>query len=230
MPPALTQISMDIKGCGKDISIRGFTIYLGWFWTSLHIDDDRAMTQTVERIRWTVRDLEVLPKSEGTTYELIDGELFVTRSPHRKHQQVSGKIYRVLDAWSEESGLGEAIPAPGIISSDADNVIPDVVWVSRKRLALLEDEAGHLTGFPELVVEVLSPGEPNIRRDREAKLKLYSVQGGQEYWIADRFGQRLEVYRRQNGQLVLVATLMAGDELRSPLLPDFRCLVSRLFV
>ena len=188
------------------------------------------MTQTVERIRWTVRDLEVLPKSEGTTFELIDGELFVTRSPHRKHQQVSGKIYRVLDDWSEKSGLGEAIPAPGIIPSNADNVIPDVVWVSRERLALLEDEAGHLTGFPELIVEVLSPGEPNIRRDREAKLKLYSVQGVQEYWIADRFGPRLEVYRRQNGQLVLVATLMIGDELRSPLLPGFRCAVSRLFV
>ena len=191
---------------------------------------DITMTQTVEHIRWNVRDLEVLPTSEGTTYELINGELFVTRSPHRRHQQVSGKIYRVLDAWSEESGLGEAIPAPGIIPSDADNVIPDVVWVSRERLVLLEDDAGHLTGFPELVIEVLSPGEQNIRRDREAKLKLYSIQGVQEYWIADRFGQRLEVYRRQNGQLVLVATLMTDDELTSPLLPGFRCLVSRLFV
>lgn len=186
------------------------------------------MSQT--RVRWTARDLEVLPQSEGTYYELIDGELFVTRSPHRKHQQVSGKIYSALDAWSEGSGLGEAIPSPGIIPSDTDNVIPDVVWVSKKRLALIEDEAGHLTGFPELIVEVLSPGENNIRRDREAKLKLYSVQGVQEYWIADRFARRLEVYRRENGQLVLVATLMAGDELTSSLLPGFACLVSRFFV
>ncbi|MEM9905945.1 MAG: Uma2 family endonuclease [Cyanobacteria bacterium P01_D01_bin.44] len=188
------------------------------------------MSQTAEHVRWTIRDLEVLPQSEGTHYELIDGELFVTRSPHRKHQQVSGKIYTVLDDWSEVSGLGEAIPAPGIIPSDTDNVIPDVVWVSKERLALIEDEAGHLTGFPELVVEVLSPGENNIRRDREAKLKLYSVQGVQEYWIADRFAKRLEVYRRENGQLVLVATLIEGDELASPLLPEFHCLVSRLFV
>lgn len=51
------------------------------------------------------------------------------------------------------------IPAPGIIPSESDNVIPDVVWVSQERLALIEDEAGHLTGFPELIVEVLSPGE-----------------------------------------------------------------------
>jgi len=142
---------------------------------------------------------------------LIDGELSVTRSPHRKHQQVSGRIYSVLDTWSEISGLGEAIPSVGIILSDADNVIPDVVWVSKERLALIEDEAGHLTGLPELIVEVLSPGENNIRRDREAKLKLYSVWGAQEYWIADRLAKRLEVYRRQRGQLVLVATLMEAN-------------------
>ncbi|NJN20087.1 MAG: Uma2 family endonuclease [Leptolyngbya sp. RL_3_1] len=188
------------------------------------------MSQTVEQVRWTVRDLEVLPQSEGTRYELINGELFVTRSPHRKHQQISGKIFAVLDAWSEESGLGESILAPGIIPSDADNVIPDVVWVSTARLVQLEDDAGHLTGFPELIVEVISPGEVNIRRDREAKLKLYSIQGVQEYWIVDRFTQRLEVYRRGQGQLGLVATLLADDQLTSPLLPGLSSPIRRFFI
>lgn len=180
------------------------------------------MSPTANQLRWTIHDLEVLPQSEGTRYELIDGELFVTRSPHRKHQQICGRIFAELDSWSVETGLGEAILAPGIIPSDSDNVIPDVVWVSRERLALLEDEAGHLTGFPELIVEVLSSGEANIRRDREAKLKLYSVQGVQEYWIADRFAKRLEIYRRSKGQLALAKTLLEGDEVTTPLLPGFK--------
>lgn len=188
------------------------------------------MSLTTEQIRWTVRDLEALPQSEGTRYELIDGELFLTRSPHRKHQQVSGKIFGALDAWSETSGLGQAIPSPGIIPSDADCVIPDVVWVSEARLSQIEDEAGHFTGFPELIVEVLSPGEINIRRDRETKLKLYSVQGVREYWIADRLGERLEVYRREQEQLMLKVTLLAEDELTSPLLPGFHYKVGHLFV
>lgn len=187
------------------------------------------MGQTAARIQWTVRDLEGLPQSDDAYYELIDGELFMTRSPHRKHQQITGRIYSVLDHWSEESGLGVAILAPGIVPSNTTNVIPDVVWVSRERLALLEDEAGHLTGFPELMVEVLSPGEQNLRRDREAKLKLYSVQGVQEYWIVDRFTQQVEVYRRVGGQLALVATVLAQDDLTSPLLPGFSVTVSRLF-
>jgi Uma2 family endonuclease len=179
------------------------------------------MSQTTNSIRWTNRDLEVLPKSEGTRYEIIDGELFVTRSPHRKHQQIIGKIDTALDHWSQNSGLGIAIPSPGIIPSDTDSVIPDVVWVSNERLAKIEDEAGHLTAFPELVIEVLSPWETNIRRDREAKVKLYSVQGIQEYWMVDRFQKQFEVYRQQEEQLVLAITLRETDDLTSPLLPDF---------
>lgn len=190
--------------------------------------DDWVIVQN-RRKSWTADDLETLPQREETRYELIDGELFVSHLPHRRHQQVGGRIFTALDEWSKESGLGEAILSPGIIPSDADNVIPDVVWVSKEGLAVLEDEAGHLTGFPELVVEVLSPGESNIHRDREAKLKLYSAQGVQEYWIADRFTQQIEVYRREQEQLVLMMTLMATDEVTSSLLPGFSCLVEKLF-
>ncbi|HIK18390.1 MAG TPA: Uma2 family endonuclease [Leptolyngbyaceae cyanobacterium M33_DOE_097] len=85
----------------------------------------------------------------------------------------------------------------------------------------MEDEAGHLHGAPELVVEVLSPGKTNEDRDRLAKLKLYSTQGVQEDWIVDRIAQRVEVYRREQAQLVRVATLLAGDRLDSPLLSGF---------
>ncbi|WP_445631081.1 Uma2 family endonuclease [Nostoc sp. DSM 114167] len=186
------------------------------------------MNQAIEGVRWTIHDLEVLPENEWTRYEIINGELFVARTPHRRHQQVCGKIFRQLDVWSDSSGLGETIVAPGVIFSQADSVIPDVVWVSRERLAQIEDEAGHLTGAPELVIEVLSPGKQNELRDKEAKLKLYSVQGVREYWIVDRFTKQVEVYRREKAQLVLVATLLGDDEITSPLLPGFCCSI-RLF-
>ncbi|MCC5601931.1 Uma2 family endonuclease [Nostoc favosum] len=187
------------------------------------------MNQAVEGVRWTIHDLEVLPENEWTRYEIINGELFVTRTPHRRHQQVCGKIFRQLDVWSDSSGLGETIVAPGVLFSQADSVIPDVVWVSRERLAQIEDEAGHLTGAPELVVEVLSPGKQNEFRDKEAKLKLYSVQGVREYWIVDRFTKQVEVYRREKAQLVLVATLLGDDEITSPLLPGFCCSIGLFF-
>ena len=53
--------------------------------------------------------------------------------------------------------------------------------------------------------------------------------GAREYWIADWRERTVELYRRENAQLVRVAALTADDTLTSPLLPEFSVLVSRLF-
>ena len=187
------------------------------------------MSQIIEeKVRWTVADLDLLPDN-GNRYEIIDGELFVTRAPHWGHQQTIIAISTQLKNWSLATGLGQVATAPGIIFTDADNVIPDVVWASNERLAILLDDAGHLTGAPELAVEVLSPGADQERRDRELKLRLYSSRGVREYWIVNWRLQQVEVYRREQAKLVLVATLFATDELSSPLLPGFVCPVARFF-
>lgn len=90
----------------------------------------------------------------------------MSRAPHISHQDAAGQIYARLLFWSEETGLGKPFIAPGVIFSDADNVIPDVIWISKERLATIVDDEGHLTGAPELIVEVLSSGSINERRDR----------------------------------------------------------------
>jgi Uma2 family endonuclease len=182
-----------------------------------------------ERVRWTTADLELLPDN-GNRYEIIDGELFVTRAPHWKHQEACGRIFSALDAWSQSTRLGRVAINPGIIFSDTDNVIPDVVWASNERLAVLLDNAGHLTAAPELIVEVLSSDAENERRDREAKLKLYSARGVQEYWIVDWQKQQIEVYRREKAVLRLILTLFTTDELNSPQLPGFIFPVAQLFI
>ncbi|MBA2748238.1 MAG: Uma2 family endonuclease [Tatlockia sp.] len=188
------------------------------------------MSQTpTDSVRWTTTDIDLLANNDGTRYEIVDGELFVTRAPHWMHQEACGNIYSELKNWSRAKDLGRATINPGIIFTDSDNVIPYVAWASNERLAVLLDEAGHLTGAPELVVEVLSSGAEQERRDKEAKLKLYSLRGVQEYWIADWRLEKVEIYRRENAALVLVATLTSEDELISPLLPDFKCSVGRFF-
>jgi Uma2 family endonuclease len=189
----------------------------------------QTTNDSLDRIHWTTADLELLPESSNR-YEIIDGELFVTRAPHWGHQKASTRITSRLDDWSVATGLGEAVQAPGLIFSDADNVIPDLVWISQERLANGLDTSGHLIVAPELVVEVLSAGAENERRDREAKLKLYSVRGVQEYWIINWRSSQVEVYRRQKAILTLVCTLFPGDELTSTLLPGFACAIDRLFV
>ncbi|NJO43187.1 MAG: Uma2 family endonuclease [Cyanobacteria bacterium CRU_2_1] len=188
------------------------------------------MSQTTDPpVRWTTTDLELLPESSNR-YEIIDGELLVTRAPHWEHQKAITNTAAELRNWSYATHLGETVATPGVIFTDADNVIPDVVWISKERLTYSLDEAGHLTIAPELIVEVLSPGIDNERRDRETKLKLYTSRGVQDYWILDWRLKQVEVYRRQAGLLQLVCTLFPGDHLTSPVLPGFTCDVERLFL
>ena len=134
-----------------------------------------------------------------------------------------------LKLWCRQQGEGGVAVTPGVIFSDADDVIPDVAWVSSERLDNLIDNAGHLTGAPELAVEVLSFGARNEARDRTAKRKLYATQGVREYWILDWRLKQVEIYRREQGELLLVTTLLLEETLTSPLLPGFRCSVASLF-
>jgi hypothetical protein len=78
-------------------------------------------------LRWTTRDLDALPDDGGwKRYEIMDGELSVTRSPHIRHQGSAGNIHFELEAWSRKTGLGKPFQVPGVIFSPTDAVIPDV--------------------------------------------------------------------------------------------------------
>jgi Uma2 family endonuclease len=185
-------------------------------------------TITETQIKWTTSDLELLPEN-NKRYEIIDGELEMTRAPHWKHQDTIVAIVTPLRIWSQKTGLGRAIINPGIIFSDNDNVIPDLIWISQETLAIGVDESGHFITAPELIVEVLSESISDIRRDKESKLKLYSNRGVREYWIADWRLQQLEVYRRNQDKLELVMTLFNEDEITTTLLPDFCCKIKQFF-
>ncbi len=67
----------------------------------------------------------------------------------------------MLKEWAKKNHLGVAIFTPGIIFANDDDVVPDVVWISHERMATAFEPDGKLHSSPELVVEVLSPGDDN---------------------------------------------------------------------
>ncbi|MBI3972316.1 MAG: Uma2 family endonuclease [Chloroflexi bacterium] len=181
-------------------------------------------------LRWTLRDLDLFPEPlDDTRYEIIDGELYVTRQPSLEHQSVCVKVGTALDIWSTESEAGAVFTAPGVIFPTDEAVAPDIVWISRERLPLIRGADRKLHAAPDLVVEVLSPGQENAARDREIKLDLYSRQGVREYWLVDWELRAIAIYRREAAALRLAATLYDGDVIESPLLPGFRWPVERIF-
>ncbi len=183
----------------------------------------------VASIHWTVKDLEGFPRVDGNRYEIIEGVLHVTTTPSVEHQLICGRIHLGLGTWNKQTGSGEVLLALGVIFSEDNAVAPDLLWVSRARLPQLIGPDRHLHDAPELMIEVISPGRENERRDREIKLDLYSRRGVRECWIVDWVHRQGAVYRREEGALRLSATLQEADTLTSPLLPGFTCPLSELF-
>jgi Uma2 family endonuclease len=179
-------------------------------------------------LRWTSADLEVMP-DDGKRYEIIEGELYLSRQPHWHHQYTCVRIATELENWNAKTGLGRVNLAPGLIFGEDDDIAPDLIWISRERLTVALREDGKLHEAPELIIEVLSPGLSNEKRDRDAKLKLYSRRGVDEYWVVDWRRGRVEIYRRENAALRLIETLREPDTLRTAILPGFSCAVGSLF-
>jgi Uma2 family endonuclease len=176
----------------------------------------------------TVADIEDLPE-DGNRYEVIEGVLYVSTAPGFRHQSVLAKLFSKLDHYLEGQQVGRLVWGVGIVFDEISGVVPDLVFVTHDRLKRILND-GRLTGPPEIVIEALSPGKANEKRDRVVKRDLYSKWGVSEYWILDLESQTTEIYRkRKTGGLQRAIVLQAEDELTSPLLPGFRVEVAGLF-
>jgi len=104
----------------------------------------------------TVADLDIMP-DDGNRYEIIEGELFVSRSPSLTHQSVSGNLFRSVDTYLIQNPIGRLWHTPGVIFSELSGVIPDLVFVSHERRNEIAS-GDRITGAPDLVIEIVSPG------------------------------------------------------------------------
>ena len=176
----------------------------------------------------TIADWDAMPYGDGNRYEIIEGELFVSCSPGLTHQIVSDNLFFLIRSFLKTNPIGTVVSTPGLILSNFSGVIPDVVFFSREqRDTIIKDDRLH--GPPALLVEILSPGSGNVRRDRVAKLQLYAKHGVPEYWIIDPRIMTIERYVDQGSSLILLETLRYEDTLSTTTLPGFSCQVSEIF-
>ena len=175
----------------------------------------------------TVADLDACP-DDNNRYELIEGELFVSRAPEIPHQRVLHNLQMELGSYLRENPLGILVPGTGAIFSNYDAVIPDLIFVRSERWAEVTSEQ-KITSAPDIVVEILSPGSENRRRDLSVKRQLYAKYGVKEYWIVDSENQSVLIFHLQEQTLEEIATLRGIDEITSPLLPGFHLKAGAVF-
>jgi len=175
-------------------------------------------------VRLNYEDFCLLPNN-GKRYEIIEGELFVTPSPLRRHQRVLANLLYYLTEFVKKHDLGEVYPAPfDVVFSEYDVVEPDILYVSKARASIVTEK--NIQGAPDLVVEILSESTAPI--DRTTKLKLYARYGVAEYWVIDPTAYSVEIYRLVPGGYDLAAQLGPSQSLTSPLFPGFTLPLSKL--
>lgn len=175
----------------------------------------------------TVADLDACP-DDNNHYELIEGELFVSRAPGIPHQLILNHLQMAFGSYLIENPIGIVVPGAGAVFSDYDAVIPDLVFVRNERWSEVVTEV-RFTGAPDLVIEIMSPGRENRDRDLLVKRQLYAKYGVAEYWIVDAENRLVQVYRLRHKQLESVASRRGDEEITTPLLPGFQLNVSTIF-
>lgn len=119
---------------------------------------------------------------EGTLAELINDTVFMSPAPDFLHQTISLELAVQISNHSKKNNLGVCVTAPMDVFFDGKNVLqPDLLFIATDNLGIIKD--GKIKGSPDLIVEILSPG--NKRHDTEKKKAIYEKFGVKEYFIVD---------------------------------------------
>ena len=115
--------------------------------------------------------------------ELVDRRLEFLPVPTIRHQDIMLFLYRVLFALLNAGQSGKvSVSGANLLIGAKGYLEPDIV-------VALGDQAKRISAdkfeFADLVMEIVSPGEYNRRRDYEHKRADYAAAGIAEYWIVD---------------------------------------------
>lgn len=141
------------------------------------------MRKNVETPPRTIMEVyKTLP--QGTLAELIDNVIYMSPSPISKHQIILNEInFQLLQHFKKEStGMVFISPLDVYLDESSNAVQPDIIVLLNQSRSILNEE-GHIHGVPDLLIEILSPG--NKDHDLIKKKDLYERFGVKEYWIVD---------------------------------------------
>ena len=136
----------------------------------------------------------------GERWELVDGEVLVTPSPHWVHQHTAFRLATLLDAYVREHDLGRTFVAPLDVKLAQGLVLqPDVLIVPAGELDTWSDFVQHLL----LAVETISPS--SARHDRVRKRPKYQQHRVPDYWIVDGWSRTVECWHPDDERPAIIS-------------------------
>lgn len=205
---------------------------------------DDTKTYTIEEAEvFTFNDIDLSLTYSYANYlnwlfedrvELIKGKVFrMSPAPSRIHQEAFGRIFTPFSNFLKGENC-KVYAAPFDIrfpkGSKADKDIytvlqPDICVICD--LSKLDDRG--CIGAPDLVVEILSPG--NNKTELLHKYKVYEEFGVKEYWVVSTAEKTVLIYTlNSSGKFVPSKLFALSEEITSLVLPGFKLSLDDIFM
>ncbi|WP_026794328.1 MULTISPECIES: Uma2 family endonuclease [Planktothrix] len=165
-----------------------------------------------------------------TGYELEDGRLLLMPT----ESEINRRIACFLFAYFLQLGVSFSrltMKTELVVMGSRTTVrVPDLMVLTETLAQVMEGASRSLITIdmppPEMVVEVVSPGQENQQRDYRYKRSQYQARGIPEYWIIDPIQQQITVFILVTGlyeqaiftgDMVINSSLLSDHNQPSPL-------------
>lgn len=166
--------------------------------------------------------------------EIFKGKIFkMSPAPSTFHQKISSNLSGIL--WNEfKHHPCRLFSAPfdvRLLDKKKSTLDKDIFTVVQPDLCVICKEekldAKGAIGAPDLVIEILSPGNSN--KEMKYKFDLYEEAGVLEYWIVNPENKTLFIYSLQDTRFVGLHPLIEEDIISSPLFPQLNFVLEEIF-
>lgn len=175
---------------------------------------------------WSKYDYLDLPGNRLVEFD--NGRIEVLPMPSIRHQVVLKNIFVPLSVYAEVHELGTVLCAPmPVLVNPQKFREPDIIFTRSDAPA--ESDGDKYLDSAELVIEIISEGASNRKRDLIDKRADYATAGIAEYWVVDPEPQEVTVLRLQGSEYADSGPLGISDVVRSTVVPGFEIPVAKVF-
>ncbi|HIK07584.1 MAG TPA: Uma2 family endonuclease [Trichormus sp. M33_DOE_039] len=164
------------------------------------------------------------PGEDDTTYELIDGQAVPKMSPKFFHAKLTHVILALIEERCQSQGLVCPEWAVLLKKQEQDWIpVPDIIYISYERLPSdwNEDEACPVP--PDLVIEIISPGQTFGKM--AAKAQDYLNANVLRVWVLDSKARSITVFYPDAAP----KTYMGEELIQDSLFPGWQFTAEQVF-
>jgi Uma2 family endonuclease len=187
------------------------------------------MVQTTPRFL-TFEDYLSYDDGSENLYELFNGELIAMPPESGINVQIATRLLvRLAQLIGSDRVRGHGLELE--VRGEPRNRYPDLTIIRDEHILQLANRntIRLLMAPPDLVVEVVSPGDLQRDRDYIAKRLQYQDRGIPEYWLIDPELQTVMVLRLELDTYTEVGTFQSQDGILSSIFPNLQLTAAQLF-